>query len=325
MSEYRRFISYMYAYDNGIKNKNVGFAKTECRGETVKLWINLKGAYSQEENYKVYFFVRRDGNIVGICMGDMVIKSGMGQFFAAEPLADIEIPFDDICGLYIGGKQGERMFASQWDDMPFDTKKVMGMAEYKAVLSAREAERAEKEHTLNEREAREQKVGEAAVKAVTGKQTGEDNAANVSVGKEPESRGVAATIEPPVWEKPIKMVYISDGERITRSENAPEMDSVMTNEETAGKETVKNEQEFMEIKELVHREHFNDCYGYMKYREEPLASMQFYVISEMNWSGNQEVAQWKYYSNGDFIDLDDTELRTKLLVAKNAENISWQL
>ena len=88
---------------------------------------------------------------------------------------------------------------------------------------------------------------------------------------------------------------------------------------------VKNEQEFMEIKELVHREHFNDCYGYMKYREEPLASMQFYVISEMNWSGNQEVAQWKYYSNGDFIDLDDTELRTKLLVAKNAENINWQL
>ena len=233
----------MYAYDNGIKNKNVGFAKTECRGETVKLWINLKGAYSQEENYKVYFFVRRDGNIVGICMGDMVIKSGMGQFFAAEPLADIEIPFDDICGLYIGGKQGERMFASQWDDMPFDTKKVMGMAEYKAVLSAREAERTEKEHTLNEREAREQKVGEAAVKAVTGKQTGEDNAANVSVGKEPESRGVAATIEPPVWEKPIKMVYISDGERITLSENAPEMDSAMTNEETAGKETVKNEQE----------------------------------------------------------------------------------
>ena len=53
--------------------------------------------------------------------------------------------------------------------------------------------------------------------------------------------------------------------------------------------------------------------------------MQFYMISEMNWSGNQEVAQWKYYSNGDFIDLDDTELRTKLLVAKNAENISWQL
>ena len=41
---------------------------------------------------------------------------------------------------------------------------------------------------------------------------------------------------------------------------------------------VKNEQEFMEIKELVHREHFNDCYGYMKYREEPLASMQFYEM-----------------------------------------------
>lgn len=88
-------------------------------------------------------------------------------------------------------------------------KRSWAWPEYKAVLSAREVERAEKEHTLNEREAREQKVGEAAVKAVTGKQTGEDNAANVSVGKEPESRGVAATIEPPVWEKPVKNgVYI---------------------------------------------------------------------------------------------------------------------
>lgn len=178
--------------------------------------------------------MRRDGSIVGICMGDMVIKSGMGQFFAAEPLTDIEIPFDDICGLYIGGKPGERMFASQWDDMPFDTKRVMDMEAYKAVLPAK-AERAEKERAVNERETGEQKIGEASVKAVTGKQTGEDNAVNVSVGKEPESRGVAATIEPPVWEKPIKMVYISDGERITRSENAPEMDSAMTNEETAGK------------------------------------------------------------------------------------------
>lgn len=244
----------MYAYDNGIKNKNVGFAKTECRGETVKLWINLKGAYSQEENYKVYFFVRREGNIVGICMGNMVIKSGMGQFFVAEPLTDIELPFDDICGLYIGGEPGERMFASQWDDMPFDTKKVMDMEAYKAVLLVREAERAEKERAVNEREAREQKIGEAAVKAVSGKQADEDNAANVSVGKEPESRGVAATVEPPVWEKPIKMVYISDGEGITRSENAPEVDNTMTNEETIGKETVKNEQELHVSEEAVHPE-----------------------------------------------------------------------
>lgn len=88
---------------------------------------------------------------------------------------------------------------------------------------------------------------------------------------------------------------------------------------------VKNEREFMEIKELIHKQQFNDCYGYMKYQKAPLASMQFYVISEMNWSGKKEVAQWKYYSNGDFIELDDAELRTKLLVAKNAENINWQL
>ena len=65
------------------------------------------------------------------------------------------------------------MFASQWDDMPFDTKRVMDMEAYKAVLPAK-AERAEKERAVNERETGEQKIGEASVKAVTGKQTGED-------------------------------------------------------------------------------------------------------------------------------------------------------
>ncbi len=233
----------MYAYDNGIKNKNVGFAKTERRGETVKLWINLKGAYSQAENYKVYFFVRHDGNIVGICMGDMVIKSGMGQFFVAKPLTDIELPFDNICGLYIGGEPGERMFASQWDDMPFDTKRVMDMEAYKVMLLARENEREEKERTVKEREAKKQTIAESARIAVSGKQAGEPESDNAGGAKEPESRGVAATVETPVWEKPIKMVYISDGERITRSENAPAVDNTMTNEETTGKETVKNEPE----------------------------------------------------------------------------------
>ena len=69
LSDDRRLISYMYAYDNGIKNKNVGFAKTERKGGTVKLWINLKGAYAQEENFNVSFFVRRGEAVVGIYMG----------------------------------------------------------------------------------------------------------------------------------------------------------------------------------------------------------------------------------------------------------------
>ncbi len=185
----------MYAYDNGMKNKNVGFTKTECRGEELKLWINLKGAYSQEENYRVHFFVRRDDAIVGIYMGEIDIKSGMGQFFVVKPLSDIEVPFDDICGLYIDSEPGARMFASQWDDLPFETQRVIEMKDFAAAA-------------VSEKE--------------------EPAAVNIDTG----TSHAAATAEAPVWERPIKMVYVADnsGENIVK--NIPD----------DGKETVKDVQ-----------------------------------------------------------------------------------
>ena len=56
MSDYRRLISYLYSYNNGVKSKNVGFAKTERKGGTVKLWINMKGAFAPEESFRSVFF-----------------------------------------------------------------------------------------------------------------------------------------------------------------------------------------------------------------------------------------------------------------------------
>lgn len=235
LSEYRRLISYMYAYDNGMKNKNVGFAKTECRGESVKLWINLKGAYSQVENYKVYFFVRHDAAIVGIYMGDMVVKSGMGQFYVSKPLSDIEEPFNDICGLYIDGKSGERMFASQWDDLPFDTKNVIKKEEYTKKFTEvtmedyirKSANATMKDYTEKAADANMEGHAQKVVNAEMDNIVNDNNlpvsdkpltevlsekamSADV-VGDDASKSRAAATAEAPVWERPIKMVYIADG------------------------------------------------------------------------------------------------------------------
>lgn len=207
LSEYRRLISYMYAYDNGIKNKNVGFAKTECRGGNIKLWINLKGAYSQVENYRVYFFVRYDAAVVGIYMGDIAIKSGLGQFFAERPLSYIEKPFSDICGLYIDGGKGERMFASQWDDLPFDMYKVVEMKEYLSQLDAAKPDSVDM--TADKQDAQEAKSDDYA---------------------DDSKKNAAATAEAPVWEKPIRMVYIAD--------NGADEDKADSADE--GKETAKD-------------------------------------------------------------------------------------
>lgn len=214
MSEYRRLISYMYAYDNGIKNKNVGFAKTECRGGNIKLWINLKGAYSQVENYRVYFFVRYDAAVVGIYMGDIAIKSGLGQFFAERPLSYIEKPFSDICGLYIDGGKGERMFASQWDDLPFDMYKVIEMKDYLSQLETANQDSGDK--TADKQEV--QGITAEAVKTEAVKMQDKNTEAGISEADKSDDyendskKHAAATAEAPVWEKPIRMVYIADND-----------------------------------------------------------------------------------------------------------------
>ena len=46
MADYQRFVSYIYSYPGGVKDKNVGFAKVEVvRGE-IRLNINLRGVYT---------------------------------------------------------------------------------------------------------------------------------------------------------------------------------------------------------------------------------------------------------------------------------------
>lgn len=63
----------------------------------------------------------------------------------------------------------------------------------------------------------------------------------------------------------------------------------------------------------------------MRNNHERLSPKQFWVIREKNWSGKKTTAEWRYYANGDYIELDDGELATRLLLAENAKNIDWQL
>ena len=62
-----------------------------------------------------------------------------------------------------------------------------------------------------------------------------------------------------------------------------------------------------------------------KNNQERLSPKQFWVIRETNFTGKKMTAEWRYYANGDYVELDDEELATRLLLAENAKNIDWQL
>ena len=54
MSNYRRLISYIYAYEGGIKGKNVGFAKLEVRNGQCKIQVNVRNIYIGNQDTGVY-------------------------------------------------------------------------------------------------------------------------------------------------------------------------------------------------------------------------------------------------------------------------------
>ena len=54
MSDYRRLISYIYAYEGGVKGKNIGYAKVEIRGGQCRIQVNVKKVFVGSNETGVY-------------------------------------------------------------------------------------------------------------------------------------------------------------------------------------------------------------------------------------------------------------------------------
>ena len=61
MAGMKRFIAYIYGYENAKKAGNTGFARIELRGEECRLEIHLRSVYAAQTHCRVYLF-RKQGN-----------------------------------------------------------------------------------------------------------------------------------------------------------------------------------------------------------------------------------------------------------------------
>lgn len=122
MSDYRRFISYIYAYERDIKSKNVGFVKVEVRNGECRITISIKGAFAaSEKEIEAYLFYRDGQDLPGICLGRFLVRNGVGEFRCvteAENISGSGMPLDKICGIILCHKEEDsRTYASGWDDL----------------------------------------------------------------------------------------------------------------------------------------------------------------------------------------------------------------
>lgn len=116
MTNYRRLISYIYAYEGEVKGKNIGFAKLESRNGQCKLSINVKKVYVGSSDLGVYLLAPGKE----IFLGNIFIRGGSGEFRAAvsvENVADSGFGMDLCYGLTIH-EQGDnwRAYTTIWED-----------------------------------------------------------------------------------------------------------------------------------------------------------------------------------------------------------------
>lgn len=208
MADYKRLVSYIYAYPGGVRDKNVGFAKAEVRNGQFKLTVSVKGVYTDTpELFGVYVMVdgkkHQPGGFTLLKTGTVMVNQGIGQYqdlFNPMNINQSGYTFEDISGIALARENEDfyRMF-SLWEDCILNTEDItfaqpeaaaasnpVAQADSEEVsvkeqvnrTTGQEAERKSAEMSGKEQEPEtvgqkaeavsENEVEEAAVKAVSG-------------------------------------------------------------------------------------------------------------------------------------------------------------
>lgn len=127
MSDYKRFISYIYEYVQGEKRESVGFVKVNARDGICKIQIHMKGFYVRgQQPYRAYVFTQRREQLAGQLLGELESRNGVLEWngaSATEHLMNGSLGLEESRGIYIEGE--EHIYAAQWDDYPVDVERFM--------------------------------------------------------------------------------------------------------------------------------------------------------------------------------------------------------
>ena len=124
MTNYRRLISYIYAYEGEVKGKNIGFVKLEARNGQCRISVNVKKIYMGGNDIGVYLLTPGKE----LWLGNIFVRSGAGEFrttVAVGNIADSGCSLEQCYGLCIHEK-GEtwRTYVTVWEDAVAQTAQI---------------------------------------------------------------------------------------------------------------------------------------------------------------------------------------------------------
>lgn len=120
MAGMKRFVTYIYSYEDEKKGNNVGFAKIEIRGEECRIEIHLREVYIGAAGCMVYLFRRENGEMEGVPLGKMQLARGAGDFgvrFREAKIGNSPYGVSQMEGIFLLGEDGS-IFMSRWTEGP---------------------------------------------------------------------------------------------------------------------------------------------------------------------------------------------------------------
>lgn len=121
MSDYRRFIAYLYEYPNNRKGGCCGFVRVESQNGFCRMDFQIKSpSLPPETSVTVYGFIRRSGRMYGIPLGNLLAgrSSTSGKLFThSDAIGQTDVTLDELGGLILLCCQ-TGVIATQWDDLP---------------------------------------------------------------------------------------------------------------------------------------------------------------------------------------------------------------
>lgn len=156
MSEFKRWISYIFSYDLGGRRKNVGFAKVDARDGKCRLQVCVRGIGGRDgQRIEVGIYVWEAGRPTRYPAGKLYLRGGAGEYLAAtktENLFDSGFRLEESGGLWLTGPEPAGLYLAAWNREELDARDFLTQAPpKKLVVSAAALETEEAGAGIRER------------------------------------------------------------------------------------------------------------------------------------------------------------------------------
>ena len=120
MAEYKRWVAYLYNYENGFKKNCVGTARIERRGNEAKTTVSIQVPSLMNESLKNFYYIRTPEGVRGISAGAYTTNGSSGNWqvsMNADDMGGSGLELERMDG-YLICRDSMKYFASAWDDKP---------------------------------------------------------------------------------------------------------------------------------------------------------------------------------------------------------------